>query len=164
MVRRPRFAGQGRCRSGLSSNPAWPEIAGTSLLLMTGSCLRSHWGCAEATHGARHRSAGKCAVRDFAVQFVTNPGPLSHTPRTYRHRHHHVPTTRAMVAPAERACETMGDGETIMRKSVFLGLGLALSLASAVAAQQPSDSAHARHERGGWEGRGGRGGPMGMLF
>jgi len=55
--------------------------------------------------------------------------------------------------------------ENIMRKSVFMGLGLALSLAGVAAAQQPADSAHARRERGGqWEGRRGPGGPMGLLF
>lgn len=54
-----------------------------------------------------------------------------------------------------------------MRKSILMGLGLAVSLAGAVAAQQPSDSAHARHrgEAGEWRGRGGPGGPMvGLLF
>lgn len=52
-----------------------------------------------------------------------------------------------------------------MRKNVLMGLGLAISLASAVAAQQPSDSAHARHRGEGGEMRGrGPGGARGLLF
>src|SRR4051812_47107360 len=53
-----------------------------------------------------------------------------------------------------------------MRKQIFAGLGLALSLAAIAGAQQPADSAHRRGDRDGqWEGRrGGKGGPMGGLL
>lgn len=55
-----------------------------------------------------------------------------------------------------------------MRKSTFMGLGLTLTLAGAVAAQQPSDSArgHRDGQSGQWEGsrRGPAGGARGLLF
>jgi Spy/CpxP family protein refolding chaperone len=54
-----------------------------------------------------------------------------------------------------------------MRKQIFVGLGLALSLAGAAAAQQPADSVRHRGDHGGkMEGRRGGpgGGPMGLLF
>jgi Spy/CpxP family protein refolding chaperone len=52
-----------------------------------------------------------------------------------------------------------------MRKSIIMGLGLALSLAGAASAQQSGTEApRAKREHGGWQGKGQPGGPRGLLF